>query len=37
MVGAHRVIAASGNIVRAFGYAIAVAESEIAENVDGGI
>lgn len=36
VVGAPRVIAASGNIVRAFGFAIAVAESEIAENVDGG-
>jgi alkylhydroperoxidase/carboxymuconolactone decarboxylase family protein YurZ len=37
VVGAPRVIAASGNIVRAFGFAIAVAESEIAESVDGGI
>ncbi len=36
VVGAPRVIAASGNIVRAFGFAIAVAESEIAESVDGG-
>ncbi len=37
VVGAPRVIAAGGNIMRAFGFAIAVAESEIAENVDGGI
>ena len=36
VVGAPRVIAASGNIVRAFGFAIAVAESEIAEDVYGG-
>ena len=36
VVGAPRVIAASGNIVRAFGFAIAVAESEMAENADGG-
>lgn len=36
VVGAPRVVAASGTIVRAFGFAIAVAESEIAENVDGG-
>jgi hypothetical protein len=35
VVGAPRVVAASGNIMRAFGFAIAVAESEIAENGDG--
>ena len=36
VVGAPRVIAASGNILRAFGFAIAVAESEMAESTDGG-
>ena len=35
VVGAPRVVAASGNIMRAFGFAIAVAESEMAENGDG--
>ena len=36
VVGAPRVIAASGNIVRAFGFAIAVAESEMTGNAGGG-
>ena len=36
VVGAPRVITASGNIMRAFGFAIAVAESEMAEKVAGG-
>jgi hypothetical protein len=36
VVGAPRVVAASGNIMRAFGFAIAVAESEVAEEADGG-
>lgn len=33
VVGAPRVIAASGNIMRALGFAITVAESEMAEGV----
>ncbi len=37
VVGAPRVIAAGGHIMRAFGFAIAVAESELAESADGGI
>jgi hypothetical protein len=36
VVGAPRVVAASGNIMRAFGFAIAVAESEMAEDAGGG-
>ena len=36
VVGAPRVVAASGNIMRAFGFAIAVAESEMAEDIDDG-
>ena len=36
VVGAPRVVAASGNIMRAFGFAIAVADSETAEGGDGG-
>lgn len=36
VVGAPRVVAASGNIMRAFGFAIAVAESGTADGVDGG-
>jgi alkylhydroperoxidase/carboxymuconolactone decarboxylase family protein YurZ len=36
VVGAPRVIAASGNILRAFGFAIAVAESEMTEIAGGG-
>ena len=36
VVGAPRVVAASGNIMRAFGFAVAVAEAEMAEAVDDG-
>ncbi len=36
VVGAPRVVAAGGNIMRAFGFAIAVAESEMAESGGGG-
>jgi len=36
VVGAPRVVAASGNIMRAFGFAIAVAEAEMAEDADDG-
>ena len=36
VVGAPRVVAASGNIMRAFGFAIAVAEAELAEDADDG-
>ena len=35
VVGAPRVVAASGNIMRALGIAIAVAEAEMAEDADG--
>jgi hypothetical protein len=35
VVGAPRVVAASGSIMRAFGFAIAVAESEMPEDADG--
>jgi alkylhydroperoxidase/carboxymuconolactone decarboxylase family protein YurZ len=31
VVGAPRVVAASGNIMRAFGFAVAVADAELAE------
>jgi alkylhydroperoxidase/carboxymuconolactone decarboxylase family protein YurZ len=34
VVGAPRVVAASGNIARAFGFAVAVAEAEMAEALD---
>ena len=34
VVGAPRVVAAGGNIARAFGFAIAVAEAEMAEALD---
>jgi hypothetical protein len=36
ILGAPRVVAASGNIMRAFGFAIAVAESELGESADDG-
>ena len=36
VVGGPRVAAAAGNIMRAFGFAIAVAESEMAEDAGGG-
>lgn len=35
VVGAPRVVAASGNIMRALGFAIAVTEEELAENASG--
>jgi alkylhydroperoxidase/carboxymuconolactone decarboxylase family protein YurZ len=36
VVGAPRVVAAGGNILRAFGFAIAVAESDMADSDGGG-
>ena len=34
VVGAPRVVAASGNIMRAFGFAVAVAEADLADDTD---
>jgi alkylhydroperoxidase/carboxymuconolactone decarboxylase family protein YurZ len=36
VVGTPRVVAAGGNILRAFGFAVAVAESEVARDIDAG-
>ncbi len=36
VVGAPRVVAAGGNILSALGFAIAVADSEMADNGDAG-
>ncbi len=36
VVGAPRVVAAGGNIMRAFGFAVAVAEPEMAEDAGAG-
>jgi hypothetical protein len=36
VVGGPRVVAASGNIMRAFGFAVAVAEAEMADEDDDG-
>jgi len=34
VVGGPRVVAASGNIMRAFGFAVAVAEADMAADAD---
>ena len=34
VVGGPRVVAASGNIMRAFGFAVAVAEADLADDTD---